>query len=163
MVSWKLTGSWKSAASFISHKIPGFFLRRKWQLTPVFLPGKSHGAWQATVHGVTKSRTRLSDQTTWFLTGQVLKQSVLRQTRVSGHPQGTSLVLHLMFCLSTRDSVSWAIWLWAFSASRNQHLRHSSSGSLSQCSDGPLASALLVSLDSAWLSPCRGSLLWVSF
>ena len=30
--------------------------RRKWQPTPVFLPGKSHGrgAWQATVHGVTK-------------------------------------------------------------------------------------------------------------
>ena len=31
--------------------------RRKWQLTPVFLPRKSHGdreAWWATVHGVTK-------------------------------------------------------------------------------------------------------------
>ena len=33
--------------------------RRKWQPTPVFLPGESHG-WRslvATVHGVTKSRT----------------------------------------------------------------------------------------------------------
>ena len=29
--------------------------RRKWQPTPVFLPGESHGAWQATVHGVAKS------------------------------------------------------------------------------------------------------------
>ena len=30
--------------------------RRKWQLTPVFLPGKSHGQMilEATVHGVTK-------------------------------------------------------------------------------------------------------------
>ena len=30
--------------------------RRKWQFTPVFLPGKSHGkeAWQATVHGIAK-------------------------------------------------------------------------------------------------------------
>ena len=38
-------------------------LRRKWQHTPVFLPGKFHGrgAWRATVHWVTKSRTRLSD------------------------------------------------------------------------------------------------------
>ena len=40
--------------------------RRKWQPTPVVLPGKSHG-WrslvQATVHGVAKSRTRLSDFT----------------------------------------------------------------------------------------------------
>ena len=36
--------------------------RRKWQLTPVFLPGESHGqrAWWATVLGVTKSRTRPS-------------------------------------------------------------------------------------------------------
>ena len=28
--------------------------------TPVFLPQKSHGAWWATVHGVTKSQTQLS-------------------------------------------------------------------------------------------------------
>ena len=36
--------------------IPGsgrFPWRRKWQPTPVFLPGKSHGpSWQATVHEV---------------------------------------------------------------------------------------------------------------
>ena len=37
--------------------------RRKWQPTPVFLPGKSQDreAWWATVYGVTKSWTRLSD------------------------------------------------------------------------------------------------------
>ena len=36
--------------------------RRAWQPTPVFLPGDSHrGAWQATVHKVPKSQTRLSD------------------------------------------------------------------------------------------------------
>ena len=36
--------------------------RWKWQPTPVFLAGKFHGqgAWWATVHGVTKSWTRLS-------------------------------------------------------------------------------------------------------
>ena len=33
---------------------------RKWQSTPVFLPGESHG-WWATVHRVAKSWTRLSD------------------------------------------------------------------------------------------------------
>ena len=40
--------------------IPGW--RRKWQLTPVFLPGESmhvhamdRGAWRSTVQGVTKS------------------------------------------------------------------------------------------------------------
>ena len=39
--------------------------RRKWQPTPVLLPGKfmNGGAWQATVHGVAKSQTRLSDFT----------------------------------------------------------------------------------------------------
>ena len=37
--------------------------------TPVLLPGKSmdRGAWWAAVHGVTKSRTRLSDFTFTFL------------------------------------------------------------------------------------------------
>ena len=35
--------------------------RRKWQRTPVFLPGKSHGqrCWRVTVHVVAKSWTRL--------------------------------------------------------------------------------------------------------
>ena len=39
--------------------------KRKWQLTPLFLPGKPHGrgAWWATVPGVTKSKTQLSKWT----------------------------------------------------------------------------------------------------
>ena len=37
--------------------------RRKWQPTPVVLPGKSHGAWCATVHGVAKSHIWVSDWT----------------------------------------------------------------------------------------------------
>ena len=43
----------------------GLQVRRKWQPTPVFLPGESHGQrnlW-ATGHGVAKSRTQLSDFT----------------------------------------------------------------------------------------------------
>ena len=41
-------------------KIP---CRRKWQPSPVFLPGKSMdgGAWWAMVHGVAKSQTQLSN------------------------------------------------------------------------------------------------------
>ena len=37
--------------------------RRKWQPTPVFLPGESHGqrSLVGTVHWVAKSQTRLSD------------------------------------------------------------------------------------------------------
>ena len=33
--------------------------RRKWQPTPVLLPGESHAAWWAAVHGVTQSWTQL--------------------------------------------------------------------------------------------------------
>ena len=42
--------------------------RRQWHPTPVLLPGKSmdRGAWWAAVHGVAKSRTRLSDFTFTF-------------------------------------------------------------------------------------------------
>ena len=44
------------------------YRRRQWHPTPVLLPGKSMdgGAWWAAVHGVTKSRTRLSDFTFTF-------------------------------------------------------------------------------------------------
>ena len=35
--------------------------RRKWQPTPVFLLGKSHGAWRATGHGAAESQRRLSE------------------------------------------------------------------------------------------------------
>ena len=34
--------------------------RKKWQPIPVSLHRRSHGSWQATVRGVTKSQTRLS-------------------------------------------------------------------------------------------------------
>ena len=42
--------------------------RRQWAPTPVLLPGKSMdgGAWWAAVHGVVKSRTRLSNFTFTF-------------------------------------------------------------------------------------------------
>ena len=38
-------------------------MEKEMQPTPVFLPGEFHGqgAWWATVHGVPKSQTRLSD------------------------------------------------------------------------------------------------------
>ena len=42
------------------------FQKRQWQPTPVLLPGKSHGQRILVVHGVAKSRTRLSDFTFTF-------------------------------------------------------------------------------------------------
>jgi len=49
----------------------GLKWRRQWHPTPVLLPGKSQarvdgGAWWAAVHGVAKSRTRLSNFTFTF-------------------------------------------------------------------------------------------------
>ena len=40
--------------------------RRQWHPTPVFLPRESHGFWWAVVHGVKKTRTRLSNFTFTF-------------------------------------------------------------------------------------------------
>ena len=63
---WWLSGK-ESVCQFRRHgfdpcvgKIPW---RRAWQPTPVFLPGEFHGqgSWRTTVHGVTKSQTRLSN------------------------------------------------------------------------------------------------------
>ena len=36
-------------------------LEEGWLATPVFLPGESRGAWQATAHEVAKSRIGLND------------------------------------------------------------------------------------------------------
>jgi len=41
--------------------------RKKWQPTPVFLPGKSHGWRSLVVQGVAKSWTQLSDFTFTFI------------------------------------------------------------------------------------------------
>ena len=64
--NWASGGS-DSKASACSAGRPGFdpcirksLWRRKWQPTPVFLPGESHG------HGVAKSQTRLSNFTFTF-------------------------------------------------------------------------------------------------
>ena len=56
---------------FLLSKLPisvAYNWRRQWHPTPVLLPGKSHGrgAWWAAVHGVAKSRMRLSDFTFTF-------------------------------------------------------------------------------------------------
>ena len=60
--------------------------KRKWQPTPVLLPGKSHGRRslvQATIHGVAKSRAPLSDFTFTF------QYSCLENSMDSGTWQAT--------------------------------------------------------------------------
>ena len=52
--------------------------RRKWQPTPVFLPGNTmdRGAWWATVHGITKSQTWLSNYHFHCLLCSTLKEEI---------------------------------------------------------------------------------------
>ena len=47
--------------AFFFHNIYAYIRIRQWYPTPVLLPGKSHGAWWAAVHGVARDQTRLSD------------------------------------------------------------------------------------------------------
>ena len=65
--------------------------RRKWHPTPVFLPGKSHG-WQnlvSTVHGVAKSRTRLSDFTFPFHSHALEKEMATHSSVLAWRIPGT--------------------------------------------------------------------------
>ena len=67
------------------------FGRRQWHPTPVLLPGESHGgrAWQATVHGVAKSRTRLSDFTFTFHFHALEKEMATHSSILSWRIPGT--------------------------------------------------------------------------
>ena len=57
MGSLRVGHDWATSLSFFTF----MHWRRKWQPTPVFLPGESQGrgAWWAAVYGVSQSRTRL--------------------------------------------------------------------------------------------------------
>ena len=57
MGSWRVGYDWATSLSLFTC----MHWRRKWQPTPVFLPGESRdgGAWWAAVYGVAQSRTRL--------------------------------------------------------------------------------------------------------
>ena len=63
--------------------------RRKWQPTPVFLPGESQGreAWLAAVYGVAQSRTRLK----WRSSSSSSGQESVRKKWSSHHSQQKSL------------------------------------------------------------------------
>ena len=57
MGSWSVGHDWATSLSLF----PFMHWRRKWQATPVFLPGESQGrgAWWAAIYGVAQRRTRL--------------------------------------------------------------------------------------------------------
>ena len=64
---------------------------RRWHPTPVLLPGKSMdgGAWWAAVHGVTKSRTRLSEFTFTFFFHALEKEMATHSSVLAWRIPGT--------------------------------------------------------------------------
>ena len=65
--------------------------RRQWQPTPVLLPGTpmDGGAWQAAVHWVLKSQTRLSDFTFTFHFHALEKEMATHSSVLAWRIQGT--------------------------------------------------------------------------
>ena len=73
MGSWRVGHDWATSLSLFTF----MHWRRKWQATPVFLPGESQGrgAWWANVYGVAQSQTQLkwlsSSSILWGVNGAV--------------------------------------------------------------------------------------------
>ena len=91
----------------------------KWQPTPVFLPGESHGhkSLESPVHGVTKSRTRLNDQHFHVQSGQVKprKTHTSRLSNRSSNGKGS-------------DSISNTTWTKIILRRKSQTLKGESVG-----------------------------------
>ena len=101
------TWIWSSAEVKASACRPGFDpwvgkipLRRKWQPTPVFLPGESHG--RRSLEGYSPWGRKESDSTEWlhftFFRKNVTSQSESQQRH------GTSDIIHLVFIDWINDS-----------------------------------------------------------
>ena len=91
-------GSLRVAHNWATSLSPFTFMhwRRKWQPTPVFLPGKSQGreAWWAAIYGVAQSRTRLK----WL-------SSIADSCRVQQNTNWKAIILQLKHIYNT-----WIQW-----------------------------------------------------
>ena len=79
----RLPTVWRPGFDPWVRKIPW---KRKWQPTPLLLPGKFHGQKEATVPGVIRSWTRLSDLTSLHFQSQCRYQDQEVQNEVTGAP-----------------------------------------------------------------------------
>ena len=87
--------------------------RRKWQPTPVFLPGESQGwgAWWASVYGVTQSRTRLKPLSS-SSSSSVFFCSKLPLDFLFAFKQETSLYLQVFQLESKKNSIETVPQKW---------------------------------------------------
>ena len=81
---WRVRHDWATSLSLFTF----MHWRRKWQPTPVFLPGESRGrgAWWAAVYGVVQSRTQLkrlssSSSTTLMAESEEEQKSLLMKVK----------------------------------------------------------------------------------
>ena len=121
----------ESAYQCRRHRRRGFNLwvrkipwRKKWQPTPVFLPGESHGqrdrgAWQATANRITKSQTQLKWLSTvgicismmWVRRTDSLEQTLMLEKIEGGRRRGQRRMRWLDGIID-----SWT-WVWVNSRS----------------------------------------------
>ena len=98
--------------------------RRHWHPTPVLLPGKSHGqrSLVGCSHGVTKSRTRLSDFTFTFHFHALEKEIATHSSVFAWRIPGTEEPGGLLSMRSHRVRHDWSKWL---SSSTRQNILYS--------------------------------------
>ena len=100
----------KYSSHFIETKLPTW--RRRWHPTPVLLPGESHGTEEPgglhTVHGVSKSRTRLSDFTVTFHSHALEKEMATHSSILAWRIPGTEESDGLLSMGSHRVGHDWS-------------------------------------------------------
>ena len=96
--------------------------RRQWHPTPVLLPGESMdgGAWWAAVHGVAKSRARLSDFTFTFHFHTLEKAMAPHSSTLAWRIHGWRSLVAAIYGVT--QSRTWLKWLSSSSSSSSSRL-----------------------------------------
>ena len=104
----------------ICHEAIIFFWRRKWQPTPVFLPGVSQdrGAWWAAIYGIAQSQTQLkglssssryADDTTLMAESEEELNSLLLKVKEESEKVGLKLNIQKTKMMASSPITSWQI------------------------------------------------------
>ena len=140
MMSLRVGHDWVTSLSLFTF----MHWRRKWQPTPVFLPGESQGSGWAAIYGVAQSRTRPSDFTLTFHFHALEKEMTTHSCSCLENPRdggawwaavcgvaqsGTRLKRlsssssSLLLYSNSRLNPSFQWWDFYFSYGRTEHLR----------------------------------------
>ena len=108
---------------FSIYRYSGLYRRRQWHPTPVLLPGKSmdRGAWKAAVHGVAKSRTRLSDFTFTFPFHALEKEMATHSSVLAWRIQGRGSLVGYHLWGRTESDTTEATWQQQTCSAQGSH------------------------------------------